>query len=283
MGEGRWPTLLIIGAHKAGTTSLYEYLNAHPEIRLSAEKELCYFAGPARPTLASRWEKGPQWYRGNFLGMAAVHGEASTAYTNYPHTPGVPRRIHDAIPDVKLIYAVRDPVDRLVSHYLHVCGVGRERRSISEVLSSSQLTDSAYLLRSCYWLQLRQYLALFAPSQVLIVPFEQLVRARRETLGGVFRFLGVDEDFVSPEWERVHNAAHRYPLLEAAGRWLDEPAIVAWTGRRGAGRLLTSLRARQRAKPAVSEALWGPAKSILARDAEQLRAFTGLPLDDWSV
>lgn len=283
-GEGRWPTLLIIGAHKAGTTSLYRYLDAHPEIRLSSQKELSYFAGPvSRPTLESQWDRGPEWYRGHFIGTAQVHGEASTAYTNYPHTTGVPQRIHEAIPEVKLMYAVRDPVDRMVSHYLHVRGLGRERRSLSDVLRSPRLTSSAYLLRSCYWLQLQQYLAWFEARQILIVPFEQLVRERRQTLSRVFRFLGVADDFVSPDWERVHNAAHRYPLLEAMGKVLDEPTIMAWGGRRGIGSVLGSLRAPQRDKPAVADCLWTPAKRIFADDAERLRAFTGQSLEHWSV
>jgi Sulfotransferase family len=283
-GEGRWPTFLIIGAHKAGTTSLYRYLDAHPEIRLSSQKELCYFSGPvSRPTLVSQWGRGPEWYRGNFVGKAPAHGEASTVYTNYPHTTGVPQRIHEAIPDVKLIYAVRDPVDRMVSHYMHVRGLGRERRSLSDILRSPRLTSSAYLLRSCYWLQLQQYLAWFEPSQILVVPFGQLVRERRRTLSRVFRFLGVADDFVSPDWERVHNPAQRYPLLEALGKVLDEPTIMALSGKRGIGRILGTLRAPQRDKPAVADRLWTPAKRIVAADAEQLRAFTGQPLEDWSV
>lgn len=283
-GGGRWPTLLIIGAHKAGTTSLYQYLDAHPEIRLSSQKELSYFAGPvSRPTLVSQWVRGPGWYQGNFVGTATVHGEASTGYTNYPHTTGVAQRIHEAIPDVKLIYAVRDPVDRMVSHYLHVRGLGRERRSLSDVLRSPRLTSSAYLLRSCYWLQLQQYLAWFEPSQILVVPFGSLVQERRKTLSRIFRFLGVADDFVSPDWERVYNAAHRYPLLEMLGKVLDEPTIMALSDRRGVGRVLGSVRRPQRDKPVVPDRLWTPAKRIFVDDAEELRAFTGEALADWSV
>jgi Sulfotransferase family len=283
-GEGHWPTCLIIGAHKAGTTSLHRYLDAHPEIQMSSQKELCYFAGPVTfPTLASQWGRGPEWYRGHFVGTAPVHGEASTEYTHYPHITGVAQRIHEAIPDVKLIYAVRDPVDRMVSHYLHVRGIGRERRSLSDVLRSPRLTSSAYLLRSCYWLQLQQYLAWFEARQILVVSFEQLVRERTKTLSRVFRFLGVADDFVSPDWERVHNAAHRYPLLEVLGKVLDEPTIMALGGSRGIGRVLGSPRRPQRDKPVLPDRLWAPAKRIFAADAEELRAFTGESLADWSI
>jgi hypothetical protein len=281
---GRWPTFLIIGAHKAGTTSIYEYLNAHPEIRLSSPKELCYFIGPSTsPTVVSQWGRGQEWYRRNFVGTAVAHGEASTAYTNYPHTPGVPQRIHSLIRDVKLIYVVRDPVDRMVSHYLHVRGLGRERRCLSDILRSPELSNSAYLLRSCYWLQLQQYLEWFDADQILVVPFGRLVRERETIMSDIFRFLGVADDFVSPYWGRVHNVAHRYPLLEMLGKVLDEQTISAWPARRGTGRLLTSIRAQQHAKPVVPDRLWTPAKRIFAGDAERLRSFTGESLEDWSV
>src|SRR3954452_21113023 len=126
---GRWPNLLIIGAHKAGTTSLHRYLDIHPEVRMSEHKELAYFCGPTNdPLLVSRRHLGEAWYRANFVGSVAVHGESSTPYTFYSVVRGVPQRIHGAIPDVKLIYIVRDPVDRLISHYTFVRGQSREQR-----------------------------------------------------------------------------------------------------------------------------------------------------------
>lgn len=283
---GRWPNLLIIGAHKAGTTSLHRYLDLHPDIQMSSHKELSYFTGTDDPSTDrwSRWGLGPDWYRSNFTGPEAVHGESSTLYTDYPRARGVPRRIHDSIPDVKLIYAVRDPIDRFVSQYRHVRGLGRERRTLAEVLRSPQLPESSYLLRSCYWLQLEQYLKWFDPAQIRLVSFRDLSLNRDETLASIFRFLGVAEGFRSPRWAEEHNVAKRYPLLELLGRRLSEPTMYRLANEwRGVRRLATAIERPQRAKPTVPDELWAPARRILARDAERLREFSGMDFGDWSV
>ena len=282
---GKWPSLLIIGAHKGGTTSLHRYLDLHPDIRMSTHKELSYFTGAIDlPTVRSRWEWGPEWYRSNFVGPERVQGESSTSYTDYPRAPGVPERIHESIPDVKLIYAVRDPIDRFVSQYRHVRGLGRERRTLAEVLQSPSLPESAYLLRSCYWLQIEQYLKWFDPSQIHLVSFRDLRLNCDETLARIFGFLGVSDDFRSPRWGEAHNVARRYPLLEVMGRYLSEPTMYQLANEwHGVRKLATAIERPQREKPAVPDELWAPAKRILARDAERLREFSGLDFRDWSV
>lgn len=283
--SGCWPNLLIIGAHKAGTTSLHNYLSLHPDIQMSSHKELSYFAGPTDGvTLVSRWSLGEDWYRSNFPGREAVHGESSTSYTSFPLVAGVPERIHRAIPDVKLIYAVRDPIDRFVSHYLHVCGLGRERRGLDEILTSPRLAESAYMLRSRYWYQLSQYLDWFPAERIHVVALEDLRDRRTETLAGVFRFLEVEEDFRTSAWNEVHNVSHRFPLMELFGRFADEDTVYEWTNdRRGLKRLLRSVRRPQRPKPPVPDALWGEARGVFADEAGRLREFARLPLKQWSV
>lgn len=276
-GSGTWPNLLIVGAHKAGTTSLHAYLGLHPEIQMSRCKELAYFIGPvSAPTVVSRWHLGPEWYRANFPGSESRHGESSTAYTSFPVIEGVPERIHAAVPAVKLIYSVRDPIRRFISHYMHVRGIGRERRSLAQVLSSPQLMSSAYTSRSRYWLQLRQYLRYFDRDQILVTSLEDLQTDRRATLRKVFRFLDVDPDFVSPEWDQVHNVSRRYPLLELMGRVVDEPTVQRWSDdRRGLRRLLHSIERPPRPAPVVSDDLWAPLRELFGGEARDLRQFTG--------
>ena len=101
---GLLPNTFIIGAAKCGTTSLWLYLDAHPEIAFSANKEPAFFVRPHY-----RDELG--LVRGLFR-PAPVRGEASTVYTTHPVNSGVPERIRSLVPDAKLIYMVRDPVDR---------------------------------------------------------------------------------------------------------------------------------------------------------------------------
>src|SRR5688572_24468381 len=109
------PNFFIIGAMKAGTTSLWQYLRRHPEIFMSKLKEPGYF------TEELRWDQGIEWYRSLFddAGSARAVGEASTSYTKWPRFAGIPARMHALVPEARLIYLVRDPGDRIRSHYIH--------------------------------------------------------------------------------------------------------------------------------------------------------------------
>jgi len=111
--KGNLPNLIIIGAMKCATTSLHYYLNLHPQISMSEEKELDFFIHK------NNWHKGIEWYKTNFTGNASVYGESSPNYTKYPFFNGVPERMHAVVPDAKLIYVVRDPIERIISHYIH--------------------------------------------------------------------------------------------------------------------------------------------------------------------
>ena len=105
------PNLIIIGGLKCGTTSIHHYLGLHPEIHMSKPKELNFFVEELN------WDLGLDWYRGRFDDRFAVRGESSPHYTNLPYFEGVPERIHEHIPDAKLIYMVRDPISRILSHW----------------------------------------------------------------------------------------------------------------------------------------------------------------------
>ena len=106
---GTLPTFLVIGSMKCGTTSLHDYLARHPDVFMSAVKEVNFFV------LERTWDKGIDWYRAQFYGRYQVRGEASQNYTKrHEFEPGVAERIRSLLPNVKLIYIVRDPVARFV-------------------------------------------------------------------------------------------------------------------------------------------------------------------------
>src|SRR2546421_11902695 len=105
------PNLLIIGARKGGTTSLHKYLALHPQIFMSKQKELSFFDERIR------WQLGLEWYKSNFDASYLINGEASPQYARYPRTLGVPEKIKSVLGSPKLIYAIRDPVDRILSDY----------------------------------------------------------------------------------------------------------------------------------------------------------------------
>lgn len=194
--QGRLPTFLIIGAMKAGTTSLYHYLREHPAVFMPEFKAPEYFAGGAH------WRRGVGWYRGLFAAAspsAVALGEASNVYTKYPRYPGVPERIALTIPNVKLVYAIRDPVDRIRSHWQTRAAEGVERLPLERAV----LANPIYLDYSRYAMQIERYLSVFPREQLLIVRAEDLRENRRATVRRVYDFLEVDPDYVPGNIDRA--------------------------------------------------------------------------------
>src|SRR5438105_5009487 len=192
------PSFLVIGAPKTGTTSLHRYLGAHPQVFMSQTKELNFFVAELN------WPLGPEWYEMQFKGSEdfVASGEASPRYAQYPMHRGVPDRIARMIPDVKLIYLIRHPVERIRSQYVQAVQSWETRPADEAVL-----THPPYLDTSRYAMQLDQYLRHFRREQILVVESEKLLECRRETLVTIFRFIGVDPDFDGTGLDREHKRA----------------------------------------------------------------------------
>lgn len=192
------PNFLIIGTMKGGTTSLYNYLGVHPEVFMAETKELHYFVAE------KNLPRGTGWYQRQFrkAGDALAIGEASPDYTKFPIHRGVPARVADLIPDVRLIYVVRNPLERIRSHYLHDLARGRERRPIDEAVSGNE----HYLAPSRYALQIEQYLEHFPREQLLVVTSESLRNDRRSTMRRVHDFIGVNSEWSTPAQDREFNS-----------------------------------------------------------------------------
>jgi hypothetical protein len=211
----RLPNFIVIGAMKSGTTSLFHYLQAHPQVFMSPLKEVDFFAE------GGNWGRGLDWYRRQFDGAApgaTAIGEASTSYSKYPEYDGVPQRIADTLPDVRLIYVVRDPVERIRSHYQHRSLIGAER----EPLEQAVLNDPRYVDCSRYAFQIEQYLKVFPRERLLTVSSEDLRSKRAETIRRIYGFIGVDEAFVSETLDKEF-----YRTDERAGY----PPFVWWLRR----------------------------------------------------
>jgi len=280
------PNLIIIGSQKCGTSSLHHYLDLHPEVSMSDQKELDFFVD------RKNWQKGVHWYESQFTGTAKVHGESSPSYTMYPNFSGVPQRMHSLVPDARLIYIVRDPIDRIVSHYLHQWYGKRQEDTFFEVLADPANDKTRhYIKTSSYHLQITQYLEFYDLSQICVISLEDLKNSPEETLGKIFRFLEIDDTFFPPESATVVNATQskmrmnrlgefllsRNPLMQSLHRMTARTLPIA------VKRRVRSLMGAKQGRPELSTRLRQTLQAALHDDIVKFRELTGQSFEDWSV
>ena len=272
------PTFVIIGAMKSGTTSLYQYVGHHPDVFMSNPKELHFFSRPGKHDV--------DWYSGHFTsaaGMRAI-GEASASYTTYPDSEGVPERMASVIPEARLIYLVRHPIERMRSHYLHRLGAGKESAPIERAL----IEDPIYLRTSCYAEQIERFLEHYPRDQVMIVESERMRADRESTLHRILEFLGVDATSMPavPDREYYQTSEKRVPRPLAQtlrrkqhARTLVKhlPDPVAGWGRRLA--LHRMPEERGQIPPDVRRRL----EDSLRGDVRRLRDIAGGGFDGWGI
>lgn len=272
------PDFIIIGAMKCGTSSLYHYLSLHPQVGMSDIKEVDFFIAE------NNFDKGIGWYESQFQGNFDTFGEASPNYTKAHYFQGVPRRMHELLPDVKLIYLVRDPVERLISHYLHNYSEGREHRSIEEALST--LEENHYVLCSRYFWQLEHYLTYFDREQLLIVPSYQLKTNRRETLSRIFDFIGVDTSFYTDEFEQERHKSSKKRRKGRFSRYLlESPIIKQLKGfvPDAVKNLIKRATRPEVSRPELSPSLRTRLQDYLRADVKQLQELSGHEFTSWKL
>lgn len=181
--SGRLPDFIIMGAAKAGTTTLHRYLLRHPGVLMSDPKEPEFFS---RDEVYSR---GVGWYRSLFEGASPTQlcGEASTTYTRWPHTADAAPRIAETLPEVRLIYILRNPVDRAYSHYSH-----HMREGVTKTFEEALAGSSIYFDCGLYMAQLERHLKHTSRERVLCLFTEDLQRAPGETMRRLLEFVGAE-------------------------------------------------------------------------------------------
>ena len=270
------PNFLVIGAMKSGTTSLYHYLRAHPQVFMPQHKELNFFVA------SKGWSHGRAWYEAQFAGAegAIAVGEASPTYAMHPEFPGVADRIADLLPEVRLVYALRHPIERMRSHYLHEVGHGREHAPIAQAL----VDNPRYLDTSRYGMQLERYLARFPPERLQVITAEELHDHRVATVRRVLEFLGADPDRLPPtldqEFHRTATKRVRRPVAQAV---LAVPGsrVLRQLAPRPVRRLASR---RAQAPPAtIPAAVQAHLRRELEGDIRRLRAHLGAGFHGWGL
>jgi Sulfotransferase family len=264
----RWPNLFIVGAPKAGTTSLHSYLQSFPAIYMSRIKEPNFFSRiavpdghPVRPIRDAR--KYLQLFDG--ATTERFIGEASPTYLADPEAP---RLIHEAAPDARILISLRDPVERAYSHYLMMRNNGTTRLSfLAEFQRGLAMQDDRQLVLlrpdvGLYRAQVERYLGVFGASQVQVILFEELIADVRGTLRQVLKFLEVNDsiEHVVTDAQRAFGEA-RGPLV----RYLFANRTIA---RLGEILISPAIRKRIREKLLVKNV----AKPVMEQDARRFIA-----------
>ena len=224
------PNFMIIGVAKAGTTSLYRYLDQHPQVFMCPVKGTNYFGyedarawnwtNEGDPPLLRHFQaKTFKEYEALFAGASdeLAIGEASPQYFR---SPTAARRIHECIPDVKLVASLRNPADRAFSGFLMRTRRGEAVKSVHEELTP----EASNVREGFYYNRLKRYFDSFERHQISVLLFEEFKEDPAKIVTDLFDFLGVDTNFV-PDTSIRHNPAG-VPKSRLLSRLLYNPSLM---------------------------------------------------------
>jgi hypothetical protein len=277
------PDFIIGGAPRCGTTYLHAQMEQHPRICMAVTKEPWYFVEAPEPEgilkllhIRTRGyhHRGWSWYRAQFARCDSerVLGEASVGYL---HSPESARLIRSSAPDVRLIFMLRDPVDRIVSQYLRDL---RYRRlpPLEDMIASHDSRLMGWIDASSYARHLERFYATFARDQVLVLFLEDLRLNHEAVVANAYAFVGVDASFVPPRVTEPVNPTglSRSRLLAQvfAVRPLPFPRMQrSWNGLAAFVARYNRKTVPLRVAPEVRAALW----PLLREDAGRLSDVIG--------
>lgn len=205
---------LIIGAMKCGTTSLFAYLAQHPQISACSDKEPCFFSQE------SNWSKGVDWYQKlwdwDFI-RHKIALEASTSYTRIPTYLNAAEKISTIDANFKFIYVIRNPIDRIESHYTYKQSIRQAKELLTQNISLTRgiEIDRDLIITSQYARQLEEYYKRFSTDSILILYFDDLKAKPLKILKEICHFLEIDPDYKFQEIDTIHN--------ENKGRIVNDP------------------------------------------------------------
>lgn len=273
------PNLIVIGAVKCGTSSLHYYLNLHPDIMMSRIKELYFFVD------THNWNRGIDWYKSHFKGDAKIFGESSPGYTVFPGINGVPKKMYSVIPEAKLIYIVRDPIERIKSAYIHRLASGKEDRSINDALRN--FDNNSYIYTSMYYFQLEQFFSFYNQNSIFILTLEELIINTAKSMSQIFKFLNIDDTFNSIKYNKILNKSSKKRLKNRIGLLLKRFSNIRMASffsenfKRQVGSILYIPFSQKIPKPEINPQLEDLLKKYLSEDVKRLKQFTGKSLFEW--
>lgn len=262
------PDFILIGAMKCGTSTLQTQLAAQPGVFMSTPKEPNYFSND------EIFAKGAAWYEGLFddAPSGALKGEASTHYTKLPTYPQTLARMTATLPALRLIYMIRDPMTRAVSHYVHEW---TERRAGADADAAFR-KDGTFMEYGCYGMQIAPFVEAYGPQNILLTSLEALVADPETEFDRIAGFLGLPPGAAWQHEVAPQNVSRdRMRRLPLQSLLIDNP--VARTLRRSL--VPASLRRRIRegrqmdSRPEIPADLEARMKARFLQDREVLAGF----------
>jgi hypothetical protein len=258
------PNFVVVGAMRSGSTSLYKYLQPHPQVWMP-RKEIHFFD--------RRWDHGLDWYRARFDGWSGepAVGEATPTYLS---DPAAVDRMAATIPEARPVAILRDPVDRAYSHYWMERIRQREDRSFEDAVADD---DAGYLARGRYLPQLMRLAGAFPRDRIHVVLFDDLRDDPGAAYTAVCRFLDVDPAFRPPRLgERVNRfVSFRSMRVRDARRRLPKAFRI--------GRIVGRLNAVEGEYPPMAPATEARLRREMAADNAALAEWLGRDLSAWGV
>lgn len=296
------PNFIIIGAAKSGTSSLYMYMKEHPEIYLSPIKEPHFFSfdseskctsgpGDSVPNAITELETYMKLFDG--VSNEKAVGEASPTYL---YRPEAPIRIHQMIPNAKLIAILRNPADRAFSAYMHA--VRDQRETANDFRHALSLEEERkqknwgplwhYVSVGFYYQQLKRYYDLFGQKNIKVVLQEELEQNPSAVLKDIFLFLDVDPNF-SPNLSIKYNVSgkQKNKLIHCFTKNIfDKPNPIRWISRKivpesWRWKLTTSIHQKNIVRQTVPSDIRKELTATFREDIINLESLIGKSLRAW--
>lgn len=270
------PHFIIVGAAKSGTSTLTHYLQKHRAIYMPSQ-EVHFFHGGRN----GNWDKGVNWYKMKFedAKRGQLIGEKTPTYS---YLPSVPKRIHDLLPNVKLIWIFRNPIDRSYSNYWHEVWKGNEWMDFNKAIKKEHRRHKkdvwkGYATRSLYIDQVRRYLQYFDLNQMFFIKFEELKCRPGNTVENIFSFLNVeaqDVELLTGEKKNLTYIPRSIILQYLSARTLPERLRAIFVNRMN--------RQSRPGYPPMDAEVNDYLRGIFKKPNKDLEILTGIDVSDWN-
>ena len=275
----------IVGAPKAGTTSLHYYLNQHADVSMSSVKEPNFFSAKEVESLfynSKCIDDSNDYHQLFSKEKRQIKGEASVSYLFYEN---VPKRIYDYNSEAKIIIMLREPIERAFSHYLMDCRLGFCSEKLEDIIDNPQSYPQyfqQYLELGNYYSQLKRYYDIFGKEQLLVIFYEDFKTDTKKVMKSVFSFLQIKQqeiDFsIKNPFLLASNALisklYKFNIIRKGIKTIMPEHILS---------LISSKYFSAKSKPMLSKATEQQLKAFYKPDIFQLEKLLNIDLAKWNI